>query len=632
VRIPAADAWTFRPYAERALLTGVAVATLVAGLFASLNGLAPLETPKTFALAFFEWSLVFYGVLVSGGLLLSWIIVRIVRRRLPGAPSWLEAVPLVFAALWVLAACLTENRAGVAGLLALDGPPRFRWGTPAACAAAVLTLVLSALPGRAARVLIRTFGVAAPLLALAAFAPEWREPDAIGAPRVAGARDAARRLLVVGIDGADWTLMERLFARGELPHLAALRARGAWGPLDTFVPTRSPAIWNTIATGQPPARHGIEAFSSSRVRGVHATFRRAKKPRGIGFHHLYAVLERTGRVAEGPVTSSARRVPALWNLANRERSPMAVVNWWATWPAEPILGAMVSERVHFWREAARGAPPEDSALTYPESLEREIRSLVLSPDDVTYEQARPFLDVSEPEFAALMARGFQGKTVEGEFKYLFSMFETTRRVALHLAETTRRRYGRPADLMVLFRIVDIASHSALKYSELVDDHLDAPEADVRRFGRTVTEAYRSVDRALGELLRAMGEVNVVVLSDHGFQLEAEGAARTPVYHHMSGPPGVFLAAGPAVRAGRVEGLGVYDALPLLAAVKGFPIADDLPGKTPERVLDAGYRASVPIRRVATYGRRRRGSRPEAGAGTQADQEALERLRALGYIQ
>jgi predicted AlkP superfamily phosphohydrolase/phosphomutase len=631
VRTPETEGWTFPRFAARALACAAATATVAASLFASLNDLAPLERPSTFALAFFRWSLAFYGAAVTAGLIACWIAIRLARRTIGTASPGLERVPFALVAVLLVHACLERDGAAVAGLGSLSGPLRFRALVPASVALALAASIAAALLSPAWRVLAPALGAAAVAAALGAVLPEPRPHDVVLPPRMAGMRESARRLLVVGVDGADGTLMERLFARGELPHLAALRARGAWGPLDTIVPTRSPALWNTIATGQPPERHGITSFSCLRVQGVRGVLRRARKPRGLGFHHFYALLERTGRVAEGPVTSSARRVPAFWNLATRERSPMVVVNWWATWPAEPVVGAIVSERVNYWREAARGAAPEDSALTYPEELEREIQPLIVSPDDVTYEQARPFLDVSRPEFEAMKARAFRGKMIESEFPYLFSMFETTRRIALQQVESTRRRYGAPADLMVLFRIVDIASHSALRYSELVDDHLGAPDEDLRRFGGTVTEAYRSVDRAVGELQSAMGDVNVVVVSDHGFQLEAEGAARTPVYHHMSGPPGVFLAAGPAFRRGQVAGLSIFEVFPLLAAVRGFPVADDLPARPPTRVLDPQYLASVPIRRVASYGRRR-GSPPVAGSGTSSDDAALERLRSLGYIQ
>ena len=71
---------------------------------------------------------------------------------------------------------------------------------------------------------------------------------------------ARRRVVVIGIDGAEWSVIDRLRAAGRLPVLDGLIARGARGPLGTFRPTLSPALWTTVATGMPPAVHGIENF------------------------------------------------------------------------------------------------------------------------------------------------------------------------------------------------------------------------------------------------------------------------------------------------------------------------------------------------------------------------------------
>jgi hypothetical protein len=208
------------------------------------------------------------------------------------------------------------------------------------------------------------------------------------------------------------------------------------------------------------------------------------------------------------------------------------------------------------------------------------------------------------------------------------MFETERRVALHLIERSRREYGRSADLLVLFRIVDIACHRSLGQSELVEDHLGIGTEDLRKFGGVVSEAYRSADRALGQILEAFGEANVVVVSDHGFQREVrEGTAE---YQHNFAPPGIFLAAGPAIRPGPVEGLSIFEIMPLLVRVKGFPVAADLPGRLREDILEPAFLVRSPLRRVASYGRR--GAVTVAQGRPAVDEEMLERLRALGYVQ
>ena len=144
----------------------------------------------------------------------------------------------------------------------------------------------------------------------------------------------------------------------------------------------------------------------------------------------------------------------------------------------------------------------------------------------------------------------------------------------------------------------------------------------------MSEAYRRADRSLGEVLAAVGEANVVVASDHGFERETQKGQ--PVYQHLNAPAGVFLARGPAIRPGKVEGLTVYDVMPLLAAIAGLPVAGDLKGHLREDLLTAEFLALSPVKRMASYGRR--GAITAAVSGAPTDEAMLERLRALGYIQ
>jgi arylsulfatase A-like enzyme len=198
--------------------------------------------------------------------------------------------------------------------------------------------------------------------------------------------------------------------------------------------------------------------------------------------------------------------------------------------------------------------------------------------------------------------------------------------------TGRERYGRAPDLLVLFRLPDLICHTALAFSELVDEdeHLGASAEDLRRYGRTVTEAYRFMDRAVGQLIEAAGEEpNIVIVSDHGFDLESRWPDWKQSYDHAQGPDGLFLAAGPAFRPGEVEGLTILDVLPLVAEIKGLPIADDLDGREASVSLGERFVPPGPVRRVRTYG-----ERFPSGAGLQtsgAEQEQMDRLRALGYM-
>jgi hypothetical protein len=283
----------------------------------------------------------------------------------------------------------------------------------------------------------------------------------------------------------------------------------------------------------------------------------------------------------------------------------------------------------FWRFAAKDQWTPTERLVFPPELGKDLADKVVRPEDVTYEEARRYLDVTEAEFRELMARGFDNG-IESEFKYLFAMHETNRRIAPAVMAWGRKVFGEMPDLLLLERMVDIACHDALRESELVTDHLRAPPERIARFSRVVTEAYKSADRALGEYMAAFGDANVVVVSDHGFALEVGEAAHLRSYNHAYGPDGIFVAAGPAFRPGRVEGLGILDLLPLLLYLKGLPVAEDLPGRLPVEVFAPEFAAIQKRTRIPSFGLR---ESTGAWAGpAEMDAEILERLRALGYVQ
>ena len=56
-------------------------------------------------------------------------------------------------------------------------------------------------------------------------------------------------VILVGLDGADWRVIEPLIAQGKLPHFDAIRRRGVAGPLHTFPDSNSAVIWASIYSG-----------------------------------------------------------------------------------------------------------------------------------------------------------------------------------------------------------------------------------------------------------------------------------------------------------------------------------------------------------------------------------------------
>ena len=108
-----------------------------------------------------------------------------------------------------------------------------------------------------------------------------------------------------------------------MPTFAKLIEGGTRSVLMSEKPMRSPALWTTIATGQPRATHRIFDFVTGSWYWPKAE--RKKKQR--------------------LVTSDMRESPALWNMASDAGKESLVVGWLNTWPAEKINGVMVAPYV-----------------------------------------------------------------------------------------------------------------------------------------------------------------------------------------------------------------------------------------------------------------------------------------------
>ena len=84
--------------------------------------------------------------------------------------------------------------------------------------------------------------------------------------RRALARSRFKRIVILGLDGLDHGLTERLLEEGKLPHLAALRDQGCFKPLASTLPPISPVAWSSFQTGTNPGKHNIFDFLTPDLR------------------------------------------------------------------------------------------------------------------------------------------------------------------------------------------------------------------------------------------------------------------------------------------------------------------------------------------------------------------------------
>lgn len=413
---------------------------------------------------------------------------------------------------------------------------------------------------------------------------EVTPPPATGAS-AASPRDPRWPVVIVGVDGLDWQLADPLLAAGRLPHLAALIARGARGDLRSEEPMLSPLLWTTMATGRLPEDHGVLDFL-------------AVTPEGRPV----------------PITSDFRRVPALWDMADAAGLPSVFVGWWATWPAAPVRGAMVSDRLAYTAlEGVEARVPE--RVAHPKSIADEVVPMAVRADDVPGELLARFV----PDLSS--------RADDERVRHLRRMLAgalTWHRVALALVGRER-----PAVAGVYYELVDQVGHRFM--------HLAPPrrsgvsERDFASFSRCVETAYVVQDEWLGELLAKLPQDAVVlVLSDHGF---LNGAQRPPGTADVSGRPGrwhrevgaLVAAGGPVAPGSRLEGATVRDVAPTALHLMGLPVGEDMPGRV---LFDGG----AEVRRVPTWSdlARARSSGP-ASSDASLDSAAVEQLAALGYV-
>jgi predicted AlkP superfamily phosphohydrolase/phosphomutase len=397
------------------------------------------------------------------------------------------------------------------------------------------------------------------------------------------------RVLLIGIDGASFRVIAPLTLEGRLPHLQELAREGVHGSVHAHMPLWSPRLWNSIASGKNPKKHGILRFVRDRV--------------------LYR--------------STDRKAHALWNIASDAGMSVGVVNWWNSYPPEKINGVMISDHVipgvTRERRMAHGAveAPENSPVVFP--LDWRERVIAIAEGGQIPTDARdPFEENHAlPAWVRIapLSRAFRddGRIVQ---------------MALEVDEELH-----PDLLMVFLPGIDRVSHwlwGNLEPEDLYPARL-RPSPEERRAGvRALHSYYEYTDALIGVLLARFGADDLrIVVSDHGFEGGVFFEFLTGQHESEHAADGVFYARGPGFPPGGsargADGpLSVNDVTPTVLAWLGLPIGADMDGR-PAAGVDFGEVRTVPTHDTTPIERM-------AGDESGAEPEVLERLRELGYIE
>ena len=265
----------------------------------------------------------------------------------------------------------------------------------------------------------------------------------------------ARKVLIIGLDGATFDVLRPLMDEGFLPRLAAAVQGGCAGVLHSTVPPITPAAWTTFLTGVQPGSHGIIDFERY----------------DPGTNRL--VLNST---------RSLDHVRNLWQILSDRGLRVGSVNVPMTYPPIPVNGFMIS---------GFETPSPLSPFAYPAELQADVLKRWPDPTSKARWQRRPL--GGDALFAAnvdYMARSYhQGAA---------------------LTRYCGERYGWDV-LMVVMKLVDNLQHKAWKYIDPRWRDRSPRRRDM------VRDAFAQMDRAVGDLLdyAAEHEAAVLMVSDHG---------------------------------------------------------------------------------------------------------------------
>lgn len=396
------------------------------------------------------------------------------------------------------------------------------------------------------------------------------------------------RVRVVAIDGFDMKTLDELSKAGRVPALTTAFADGAVtiDSPDGDAGADPARVWTTVATGQPPAVHGVEGLETRRVAGMQGSVAVAgPSPMARAIRGATDLVRLTRpAIASG----TERRVKTFWEVAAGAGLRTAVVNWWATWPAAPGAGIVLSDRATLRLE--RGGP-----------LDAELAPA-------------PLYDTLRGQWAEIRSRAESRATASIDFGGDESARAILRRSAeldaLQL-ELLSRVSTSTTDLAVVYLPgLDIAQHALLG-----DEPSRFTPSDLASRLEALKTYYVALDRLVGSLMVPAHDELVVIITEPGRVGGNRGAQ--------------VIVRGDIGRSHAATAVSTAVAPTVLYAL-GVPVSRELPSGPLLDVFDPRFTARYPARYVASYGPP--STSAAARTGQPLDQEMIDRLRSLGYVR
>ncbi len=449
------------------------------------------------------------------------------------------------------------------------------------------------------------------------------------------AYDTGAKVVLIGFDGATWDEINPLMEQGKMPHFKAFLERGIGAPLQTTRPTLSAILWTSVVTGKSSKGHGVTEIVSTITPGLENNV--LSYPYVLGCNLFTQLLLKKGYFYVTPLSSSARRTKALWNILTDYSKRVGVVGWWGTFPPEEVDGVVISDHASMAKVEMREAKGQLStgdhlpqSLTeppvYPPELMKELVPISRQTKQMTLEELNYFLPADSAKLAYVNSlSNWDRRHRESVIKIAYLTDKFFRLATEHLLDTQK------FDLLCsYFFQTDGIAHWMWPY-KAADYFPELPRDQVEKYRSVIDSTYVNMDRMLGSILKHIPEdTHVIIISDHGFGVEDYGSFYS-VGHTMA-PDGILMMRGPYFRKtaeinpkARLE-----DITPTILALLGIPVGEDMEGRVLTEVFDPDFLLKYPVRTIPSHDR---GEVFHAKATFSNEDNLLkDKLRALGYIE
>jgi len=389
-------------------------------------------------------------------------------------------------------------------------------------------------------------------------------------------------LLVVGLDGADWRVLDPLIEAGYVPHIEALvsggvRAALACAPARPDLACYCPPVWTSIATGQPYKRHRIAT-----------------------------TIDPAGR----------RQVAALWEVNQDAGGLSNLISYRGTWPPEPDAGIVLTEPgldVAAGELMDRWWTPEHPGMDRPETHTQPVGILTTLGLLPHTGPRRPAWQMFARDRVAMRALDLLARLQAP----LRKPGHGPRRERPRPLRTTPLQAGAANLTLILLHGTDRAEHVGWNQVQPTpEDAVDAdavvslaadwdgPVFDPPPWGwGSVASQYLEADAWLGRHLARNRYDYVVLVSDHGMARNRV-AGQVPGDHGPSAPDahlGILAIRGRGVRVDRqIPTASVLDVAPTLAYLLDLPVAEDLPGRVLDEAFTGSWLRRHPVRTTPSW--------------------------------